>query len=80
MSSLDALGRPSMKIIDYTIRDDSRFGALTNPQSDFSLKNEVDTIKKDIEALKERVGLMAEKECEKGLYGKIFRRWIFRTR
>lgn len=64
LKSADALGRPTMKTIDYTIRDDSRFETLTASQSDFATKVEVDNIKKDIVALRERVGLLTEKEGE----------------
>lgn len=61
LKSADASGMPSMKIIDYTIRDNSRLETVSERYSDFATKSDVEVIRKDIEALAERVSLITKK-------------------
>ena len=61
LKSADASGMPSMKIIDYTIRDNSPREPLSGVHSEFAMKVDVDSIRKDIEALTKRVNSLTEK-------------------
>ena len=64
LKSADATGMPSMKIIDYSIRDNKPRETFDEAHSEFATKVDVESIKKDIEALKERVSSIIEKEGE----------------
>ena len=52
LKSADASGMPSIKILDYTIRDNAPQKAEILAQKDFATKDEVDYLKKEINALK----------------------------
>lgn len=56
IKSADASGMPSMKIVDYTMRETQARRPETAPQSDFVTKDELVTIRNDIEALKAKLG------------------------
>ena len=56
IKSADASGMPSMKIIDYTMRDNTAKTPEINSQSDFVTKDELLPIRKDIDALKAKLG------------------------
>lgn len=59
IKSADASGMPSIKILDYTVRDNTPKTAEIQPQSDFVTRNELADIQKEINALKakfERTG------------------------
>ena len=64
LKSADASGMPSMKILDYKIRDNAPSGSLSTPHSEFATKVDVESIKKDILALKGRVDSMMRKGDE----------------
>ena len=70
LKSADASGMPSMKIIDYTIRDLSPVNApvaASTPNMDYATKAELQTLYGRIEALQSRIeGLTAKptKEAE----------------
>lgn len=55
LKTADSMGRPSKKILEYKTRDDASDMAKIEAQSDFASKNDVESIKKDIEALKEKL-------------------------
>lgn len=55
IKSADSSGMPSMKIIDYTMRDTAPRSPETAPQSGFATKDEVVTIRKEIDALKAKI-------------------------
>lgn len=55
IKSADASGMPSMKIIDYTMRDTGARSPEIAPQNDFVTKDELAPIKKDIDALKAKL-------------------------
>lgn len=62
LKSADASGMPSMKILDYTIRDSSNpTPKIPGDSPEYATKNEVETIKddlkKDIDMIKESLGL-----------------------
>lgn len=62
LKSADASGMPSMKILDYTIRDSSNLPLkIPGDSPEFATKDEVETIKdnlkKDIDMIKESLGL-----------------------
>ena len=65
IKSADNSGLPSMKIIDYTIRENSPREPFRAPHGEFATKTDVESIKKDIEALKSRYLQLTEKAGEK---------------
>lgn len=54
LKSADSTGMPSVKVLDYTIRDSSSQKADILAQKDFATKDDVDYLKKEINALKAR--------------------------
>jgi len=52
IKSADATGMPSMKILDYTIRDDVSKTPKTAPNIDFATKDDVFSIQKQIDEIK----------------------------
>ena len=64
LKSADATGMPSMKILDYTIRSNSPQETTSDAHSDFATKLDVESIRKDILALRERVDVLAKKGDE----------------
>lgn len=64
LKSADATGMPSMKILDYTIRSNAPQETVSDPHSDFATKLDVESIKKDILALRERVDVLAKRGDE----------------
>lgn len=55
IKSADASGMPSMKIVDYTMRDTNARRSEMSPQSDFVTKDDLLPIRKDIDALKAKL-------------------------
>ena len=56
LKSADATGLPSMRILDYTIRDQqARGGALSQPVGDFATKSEIDALRAELEQIKARL-------------------------
>lgn len=64
LKSADATGMPSMKILDYTIRNNAPQETVSEPHSEFATKVDVESIRKDILALRERVDVLAKKGDE----------------
>ena len=68
LKSADASGMPSMKILDYTVRESVKNGANTAPVitddklSTFATKDEIKAVSDRISALSERVELIARRE------------------
>lgn len=56
LKSADATGLPSMRILDYTIRDQqARGGVLSQPVGDFATKSEMDALRAELEQIKARL-------------------------
>lgn len=55
IKSADGSGMPSMKIVDYTMRDTNARKAEMSPQSDFVTKDDLLPIRRDIDALKAKL-------------------------
>ena len=55
IKSADASGMPSMKILDYTMRGDTSPTAKIPPQNGFATKDDLDYLKKEIDALKAKI-------------------------
>jgi len=55
LKSADATGMPSIKALDYTIRENVAQKAEILAQKDFATKDEVDYLKKEINALKAKL-------------------------
>lgn len=68
LKSADASGMPSMKILDYTVRESVKNGANNAPVitddklSTFATKDEIKAVSDRISALSERVELIARRE------------------
>ena len=68
IKSADMSGMPSMRVIDYTIRDNAPKTAEIAPQGNFATKDDVEYLKGEISSLRakfERLGNGAEKRKEK---------------
>lgn len=62
LKSADASGMPSMKVLDYSIRNDGRIaGNPVGPEAAYATREEVDALKGQIESLKMRIGKVAKK-------------------
>lgn len=61
LKSADASGMPSMKIIDYTIRNNTPQETVRDSHSEFAMKTDVESIRKDIVALSERVDFLSKR-------------------
>ena len=54
IKSADASGMPSIKILDYTVRDNAPQKAEIQPQNDFVTRNELADVQKEIDSLKSK--------------------------
>ena len=61
IKSADASGMPSIKILDYNVRDSEPRKAESAPQVDFVTHNELADIQKEIDALKAKLERTADK-------------------
>lgn len=61
IKSADASGMPSIKILDYTVRDNAPRKTESAPQVDFVTHNELADIQKEIDALKAKFERTADK-------------------
>lgn len=61
IKSADASGMPSIKILDYNVRDNEPRKAESAPQMDFVTHNELADIQKEIDALKAKFERTADK-------------------
>ena len=55
LKSADSSGMPSMKIVDYTMRDNGTTRSEITSQRDFATKDDVLSIQKEIDALKAKI-------------------------
>lgn len=55
LKSADASGMPSIKVLDYTIRDNTPQKAEILGTSDFATKDDISAIQKEIDALKAKI-------------------------
>ena len=62
IKSADASGMPSIKILDYTVRDNTPKRAETAPQADFVTHNELADIQREIDSLKAKFERSGEKK------------------
>lgn len=68
IKSADMSGMPSIKVLDYTMRDVTPRTAEISPQMDFATKDDVESLKGEISALKskfERMSNGGDKRKEK---------------
>lgn len=61
LKSADASGMPSMRIIDYTIRDNTPKGPNLGAQSDYVTRNELQSVLDELNALKAKLDGKAAK-------------------
>ena len=62
IKSADMSGMPSIKILDYTIRDSQPQRAEIQPQEAFATKDDVVHLEDEIKALKEKLERMTERK------------------
>ena len=58
LKSADSMGRPSKKILDYTVREEALNMPKLEPQRDFASKDDIENLKAEIEALRAKLGDM----------------------
>lgn len=61
IKSADASGMPSIKILDYNVRDSEPRKAESAPQTDFVTHNELADIQREIDSLKAKFERSADK-------------------
>lgn len=61
LKSADASGMPSMRIIDYTIRDNTPKGPNLGAQSDYATRSELQSVLDELNALKAKLDGKAAK-------------------
>ena len=69
IKSADMSGMPSIKILDYTMRDTAPRTAEISPQSEFATKDDISVLEREISSLRskfERMSGAGEKRKEKG--------------
>lgn len=68
IKSADMSGMPSLKVLDYTIRNSTPRSADISPQSSFATKDDISHLEKELDALRakfERIGNGGERRKEK---------------
>ena len=55
LKSADQMGMPSIKILDYTIRNETPEAAQIVPQSDFATKDDISVLQQELDVLKQRL-------------------------
>lgn len=66
LKSADASGMPSMKVLDYTIRDTAQNAPITAPgqqMDNYATKADIDALRGQIDGLRMRIGKLTKKEA-----------------
>ena len=65
IKSADASGMPSMKVLDYTIRETGQNAPVmsSNTQTDYATKADVEALRGQIDSLRMRIGKINKKEA-----------------
>ena len=65
LKSADASGMPTMKVLDYTIRENAPMASpvASAPSPQYATKEDLDALRGQIEGLKMRLGKIAKKEA-----------------
>ena len=64
IKSADMSGMPSIKILDYTIRDNQTMVAEAVPQTNFATKDDIETLRGEIDSLKSKLKHMGKGEVK----------------
>lgn len=67
LKSADASGMPSMRTLDYTIREDAHKTAINAPVSDYATKGDITTIQRQIDEIKANMSVGKEDEDESAI-------------
>lgn len=59
IKSADMSGMPSIKVLDYTMRDSTPRTAEISPQNDFATKDDISILEKEISSLKSKFERMS---------------------
>ena len=62
LKSADASGMPSMKVIDYTIRDNGTLQGSNLASNDFATKDEINTLRNELNSLEAKIKALSSKE------------------
>lgn len=65
IKSADMSGMPSLKILDYTMRNTTPRSADISPQSGFATKDDISHLKEELDALKAKFERMGDRRKEK---------------
>ena len=65
LKSADASGMPSIKILDYTVRDNTPKTAPISPSAEFATKGEVSALENQIKAITEQIEALTPKRTVK---------------
>lgn len=52
LKSADASGMPSMRVLDYTIRDDAARPPANTPKTDYATKDDITSVQKQIDEIR----------------------------
>ena len=61
LKSADASGMPSIKVLDYTVRDNMPSQRTADSSTDFATKTDINQLQKELEALKGKLEAISEK-------------------
>lgn len=64
LKSADASGMPSMKVLDYKIREDTPTTPKTAAKTDYATKDDISTIQKQIDEIRANISGRKRKEHE----------------
>ena len=78
LKSADNSGMPTMKILDYTIRDDkpTQNVAITSPdtlKTDFVTRDDISSIEEQIQALEKRIESLSSKKTYNNAKGRVIK-------
>lgn len=65
LKSADASGMPSMKVLDYTVRDNTPKTAPVSVSNEYATKNEVSALESQIKAIMEQIDALSVKRTVK---------------
>lgn len=65
LKSADASGMPSMKVLDYTVRDNTPKTAPVSVSNEYATKNEVSALESQIKAITEQIEALSAKRTVK---------------
>ena len=65
VKTADASGMPSMKVLDYTIRENAPISADSHAEQEFATKDDIDNLREEISSLRANIDDIANTKKEK---------------